>query len=101
MANRQNTYTEHSRGSYYDDLAEASGLAIWHIDDGLSSGSDDLRFENNNNEKHKLVDLECADGLFFDRWAPSANPTNNRDPVSGGDNLDYWTNNILLSCYPI
>ena len=89
MANRQNTYTEHSRGSYYDDLAEASGLAIWHIDDGLpiqSSGSNELRFDrSNNNEKHKRVDLECADGLFSDQGYPSNNP----DPVAGGDNLDY------------
>ncbi|MYC69496.1 MAG: hypothetical protein F4X17_02170, partial [Gemmatimonadetes bacterium] len=86
MANRQNTYTEHSRGSYYDDSAPASGLAIWHIDDGLPIPSSGLRFdENNNNEKHKRVDLECADGLFSDQGYPS----NNRDPVAGGDNLDY------------
>ena len=86
IANRQNTYTEHSRGSYYDDSAPASGLAIWHIDDGLPISGSALRYDNkNNNEKHKRVDLECADGLFSDQGYPSNNP----DPVAGGDNLDY------------
>ena len=86
MANRQNTHTEHSRGSYYDDLAEASGLAIWHIDDGLPVIFSNLRNDtSNDNEKHKRVDLECADGLFSDQGYPSNNPA----PVAGGDNLDY------------
>ncbi|MCE2449744.1 MAG: M6 family metalloprotease domain-containing protein [Candidatus Latescibacteria bacterium] len=67
VANRQNTHTEHSRGSYYDDSAPASGLAIWHIDDGLPFSGSNLRNDRrNDNENHKRVDLECADGLFSD-----------------------------------
>ena len=93
MANRQNTYDGASSSvGYYDDLAPASGLAIWHIDDGLSDPTDDLRFDQNNrNENHKLVDLECADGLFSDKGYPSDKP----DSIAGGDNLDYlYTPNV-------
>ncbi len=104
LSNRQNTYdgTSTSIGGYYDGRAPQSGLLIWHIDENIKPhrprniggkinpyGINDV----NAIEEHKRVDLECADGLFSDRGAPSANPTNNRDPVSGGDNLDYWTGN--------
>ncbi|MFQ6056645.1 MAG: M6 family metalloprotease domain-containing protein, partial [Methanosarcinales archaeon] len=37
----------------FDSRFPGSGLLIWHIDDSVS---------NNNNENHKLVDLEEADG---------------------------------------
>ena len=63
VANRQNGYP--TVGSYYDALAPASGLAIWHVD-GNVPGALDV----NNNELHKRVDLECADGLFSDRGYP-------------------------------
>ena len=33
----------------------ASGLLIWHVDDDA--------WDQNDDETHKLVDLECADGL--------------------------------------
>lgn len=69
------------RGSYYDDLAPASGLVIWHIDETVSPR---YRYANGN-EAHKRVDLECADGLFSDRGYPGEIP----DSVFGGDNLDY------------
>ena len=98
VANRQNTHTEHSRGSYYDDSAPASGLAIWHIDDGLPFVNDELRFDQrNNNEKHKRVDLECADGLYDNGGFGTSG--NSENSISGGDNLDYllvetiYTNN--------
>ena len=88
MANRQNTHTENSQGGYYDDLAPASGLAIWHIDDGLPISSTKLyRDESNNNEKHKRVDLECADGLYDN--GGFGTPGNSKNSISGGDNLDY------------
>ncbi len=38
----------------FDTYLRTSGLAIWHIDNGVSG---------NTNEAHKLVDLEEADGL--------------------------------------
>ena len=70
-------------------MAPASGLAIWHIDDGLPiSGSRELRFDtNNNNEKHKRVDLECADGLYDN--GGFGTPGNSKNSISGGDNLDH------------
>ena len=98
MANRQNTYDgAPSSVGYYDELVPASGLAIWHIDDGLPISGVNLRNDRrNDNENHKRVDLECADGLFSDQGYPSNNP----DPVAGGDNLDYassaMTNNSNL-----
>jgi len=68
------TYRDHS--NFYDQKLP-SGMFIWHIDEeGL-----------NTNERHKLIDLECADGLFDDRGFPGDIP----NPISGGDNLDYWS----------
>ncbi|MCE2449741.1 MAG: hypothetical protein J4F35_15585, partial [Candidatus Latescibacteria bacterium] len=67
--------------SYYDNYAPASGLAIWHVDEGVRGA--------NNNELHKLVDLECADGLFSDKGYDPDNIPNSPNSVSGGDNLDY------------
>ena len=88
LSNRQNTYdgTASSVGSYYDDHAPESGLLIWHIDEWTGSGID-----VNINELHKRVDVECADGLWFDAnpLAPSTTLTENSE--EGGDNLDYWT----------
>ena len=71
--------------SYRDgtDVYSASlptGVLIWHVDEGASN-------EVNENELHKKVDLECADGLFSDRGYPGEIP----DPVSGGDNLDFYS----------
>ena len=90
MANRQNTYAGTSSSvGYYEDLAPASGLAIWHIDDdGLPISGSGLRYAGvNNNEKHKGVDLECADGLY-DKGG-FGTPGNSKNSISGGDNLDY------------
>ena len=87
VSNRQNTYSETEGetrvGSYYDDDSPVSGLAIWHIDEHAQQSSKDA----NEYEKHKRVDLECADGLFSDQGYPSNMP----DAVNGGDNLDYWS----------
>ena len=82
LSNRQRGTT----GSYYDDYAPRSGLLIWHIDDSIvrvNGSTSDI----NRNEKHKRVDVECADGLFTDRGFPGSAP----DSTIGGDNLDFWS----------
>ncbi len=63
--------------SHYNRNIPASGLLIWHVDE---------RAENNDEARHKWVDLLCADGQFADRGYPGEQP----DPVAGGDNLDFW-----------
>ncbi|MEW6751551.1 MAG: right-handed parallel beta-helix repeat-containing protein [Candidatus Latescibacterota bacterium] len=62
--------------SYYNRNVPASGLLVWHVDEHA----------DNDEERHKRVDLVCADGLFADRGYPGERP----DPVAGLDNLDYW-----------
>jgi len=62
---------------YYDRNIPADGLLIWHVD--LMGGSGD--------EFHKLVDLECADGLYADKGYPEGKIP---DPERGMDNLDFW-----------
>ena len=66
-------------GSYYDRNIPAGGLLVWHVD---------MRADNDE-ERHKQVDLVCADGLYQDRGFPANQ--NQVDPVDGGDNLDYWS----------
>jgi M6 family metalloprotease-like protein len=78
--------------SYRDgtDVYSASlptGVLIWHIDE--SPG-----VVRNQNEFHKRVDLECADGLFHDRGYPGSVP----DPISGGDNLDFYSRWCPVYC---
>ncbi len=70
LENRQNS------SSFYNRNIPAGGLLAWHVDEGA----------DNDEERHKQVDLVCADGLFADRGYPAAQP----DPVQGGDNLDFW-----------
>lgn len=64
-------------GSYYNRNIPQDGLLIWHVDERA----------DNDEERHKHVDLVCADGLFADRGFPGAV----EDPVEGGDNLDFWS----------
>lgn len=64
-------------GSYYNRNVPASGLLIWHVDERA----------DNDEERHKRVDLVCADGLFTDRGYPGLQP----DPTAGRDNLDFWS----------
>ena len=42
---------------------------------------------DNQDERDKLVDLVCADGLFADAGHPAGRVL---DPRLGGDNLDFW-----------
>ena len=62
-------------GSYYNREIPAGGLLVWHVDE----------WADNDEERHKQVDLVCADGLYADAGFPAAQP----DPVFGGDNLDF------------
>lgn len=70
---------EHRRktGSYYNRNVPQNGLLVWHIDERA----------DNDEERHKKVDLVCADGLFSDRGFPSASA----DAIGGRDNLDFWS----------
>ncbi|MDP6015406.1 MAG: right-handed parallel beta-helix repeat-containing protein [Candidatus Latescibacteria bacterium] len=70
VENRQST------DSYYNRNIPAGGLLVWHVDERA----------DNDEERHKQVDLVCADGLFGDRGFPGSVA----DPVTGGDNLDFW-----------
>ena len=76
---------EHRRadGSYYNRNIPQDGLLIWHIDEQA----------DNDEERHKKVDLVCADGLFADRGFPSGDP----DVVEGRDNLDFWARDSAYS----
>ena len=71
LENRRNS------SSFYNRNIPAGGLLIWHVDDRA----------DNDEERHKQVDLVCADGLYADRGFPAVRP----DPVRGGDNLDFWS----------
>ena len=72
---------EHRRGdgSYYNRNIPQDGLLIWHIDEQA----------DNDEERHKQVDLVCADGLF----APNGDP----DVVEGWDHLDFWARDEAYS----
>ncbi|SVD93334.1 uncharacterized protein METZ01_LOCUS446188, partial [marine metagenome] len=65
-----------SFASFYNRNIPGGGLLVWHVDERA----------DNDEERHKQVDLVCADGLFSDRGFPGDMP----DPVVGGDNLDFW-----------
>ena len=62
--------------SYYNRNIPAGGLLVWHVDERA----------DNDEERHKKVDLVCADGLYTGRGYPAAGA----DPASGRDNLDFW-----------
>ena len=59
-------------GGYYDRNMPGDGVLIWHVGAGST----------NEVEMRKLVDLECADGLYDEE--------RNADPVGGKDDLDEW-----------
>ena len=70
IENRQAT------GSYYNREIPGEGLLLWHVDE----------WADNDEERHKQVDLVCADGLYADAGFPGSQP----DPTAGGDNLDHY-----------
>ena len=53
---------------------------IWHVDERA----------DNDEERHKRVDLVCADGLYVDKGFPSSIT----DGIRGRDNLDFWSRDI-------
>ncbi|MFC1544933.1 M6 family metalloprotease domain-containing protein [Gemmatimonadota bacterium] len=65
--NRMTSYflVENRQQEGFDEYLEGAGLLIYHVDEirwwGLSAYSSGV---NNNDETHKLVDLEAADGLL-------------------------------------
>lgn len=73
-----------SEGLYYDRYIPQDGLLIWHV----------LDTETNNNEFKKLCDLECPDGRFLDAGYPLGKKP---DPINGGDNLDFWSHNVMYN----
>jgi len=81
------------RGIHYDLQLPDQGIVIWHIDDsrlGEYWGGTAPRPNNNNNdETHKLVDVECADN-------PSSHFVNADDfdaMRNWGDKYDLWDKN--------
>lgn len=62
--------------SYYNRNIPAGGLLVWHVDERA----------DNDEERHKQVDLICADGLYGSRGFPGLQA----DAIGGGDNLDFW-----------
>jgi len=81
------------RGINYDLQLPDHGIVIWHIDDsrlGEYWGGTVPRPNNNNNdESHKLVDIECAD-------SPSSHFINADDfdaMRNWGDQYDLWDKN--------
>ena len=72
LANRQNSV------NVYDRNIPGSGLLIWHVN---------TVFNGNSDESRKVLDLECADGLYFDAGFPLGKDP---DRINGKDNLDFW-----------
>jgi len=62
---------------YYEKGCPGRGLLVWHVD--ISGYQDD--------ERRKVVDVECADGRYLDAGYPLGHKP---DPLAGGDNLDFW-----------
>jgi len=69
--------------SFYNRNIPAGGLLVWHVDERA----------DNDEERHKQVDLVCADGLFGDAGFPGASP----DATGGGDNLDFWARDVTYA----
>lgn len=63
---------------YYNRSMPAEGVLVWWVRD---------RARNNVDEREKLVDLVCADGLFGDAGYPLGQVP---QATGGRDNLDFW-----------
>lgn len=66
------------RGQYYERSLPGEGVMIWHVRPQVS---------HNKDERHKYVDVVCADGRYGDRGFPLGQQVDGDD---GGDNLDFW-----------
>lgn len=67
------------RGQHYDRNLPAEGVLVWHYRPQAK--------RNNNDERAKMLDVVCADGLFADHGYPLGKQP---DPHTGRDNLDFW-----------
>ena len=65
--------------NFYDRNIPAEGLLVWHV------GWVNTRWK---------IDLECADGRFLDAGFSLGGQ---RDPVAGGDNLDFWSRDAVYN----
>ena len=73
--------------SRYNRGHPGDGLLVWHVRPHAFLATADGWA--NSDERYKLLDLVCADGLYADRGAPGGTQP---DAFGGGDNLDYWAN---------
>ena len=73
------------RGTYYDRNIPGEGTLVWHVSSEAADNGD---------EKAKVVDLVCADGLFADAGYPAGRA---EDPLFGGDNLDFWSHDPVYA----
>ena len=73
------------RASYYNRQLPGEGVLIWHVRPTAMDNMD---------ERYKLVDLVCADGLFADAGYPKGRMF---DLLNGGDNLDYWAHDAAYA----
>lgn len=65
--------------NFYDRNIPAEGLLVWHVG-GVNAPRE--------------IDLECADGRFLDAGFSLGGQ---RDPVAGGDNLDFWSRDAVYN----
>jgi M6 family metalloprotease-like protein len=66
---------------FYNRDLPAEGMLVWHVRPWAMDNKD---------ERFKLLDLVCADGLYRDAGYPQGNEAVIH---GGGDNLDFWANN--------
>ncbi|MBN1233070.1 MAG: T9SS type A sorting domain-containing protein [Candidatus Coatesbacteria bacterium] len=69
---------------YTDDMKQG-GITIYHVDE---LGGD------MNNEHHKIVDIECANGMWD---KPPFMSDRQPNPASGYDDLDFWFRSLTDS----
>ncbi|MEW6751507.1 MAG: immune inhibitor A domain-containing protein [Candidatus Latescibacterota bacterium] len=79
--------------TWYDRHLPAEGLLIWHAQEGWRYDPAHP-WPDSSAQARTLVDLECADGM----WAEAGHPQGGTvDPVSGGDNLDFWAHDAAYA----
>lgn len=71
--------------SYYRRHIPAEGLLVWHVRSQTQTNID---------ERGKVVDLVCADGLYQDAGYPAGGKA---DGMHGRDNLDFWAHDAAYT----
>ena len=69
---------------YYNRTMPGEGLLVWHIRPHAFRAQP---YGANADERRKIVDLICADGLYADGGHGKGQRP---DPLHGRDNLDFW-----------